>query len=204
MNAIKSLLAVSVLAAAGAANAASVATFDVTVSGTISGALSGTLNGTGTATLDDGGAYTQNAVIHSVIGPGLSDVNLDSTTIYSGTLTGNSLAWTTGTNLINSCTIVTPGQPLNTVTCAGAQPGVTKPSTVDQNPIVFGITSVGDVTTITGTSFDSVNNITQATTFTLTATSVPGAPAVPVPAAAWLFGSGLLGLAGTARRRRAA
>jgi hypothetical protein len=27
------------------------------------------------------------------------------------------------------------------------------------------------------------------------------APAVPVPAAAWLFGSGLLGLAGTARRR---
>ena len=34
---------------------------------------------------------------------------------------------------------------------------------------------------------------------TLTATT----PAVPVPAAAWLFGSGLLGLAGTARRRRA-
>jgi len=28
-------------------------------------------------------------------------------------------------------------------------------------------------------------------------------PTVPVPAAAWLFGSGLLGLAGTARRRRA-
>lgn len=30
------------------------------------------------------------------------------------------------------------------------------------------------------------------------------APAVPVPAAAWLFGSGLLGLAGTAHRRQAA
>lgn len=29
-------------------------------------------------------------------------------------------------------------------------------------------------------------------------------PAVPVPAAAWLFGSGLLGLAGTARRRKCA
>jgi hypothetical protein len=28
--------------------------------------------------------------------------------------------------------------------------------------------------------------------------------AVPVPAAAWLFGSGLLGLVGVARRRRAA
>lgn len=30
------------------------------------------------------------------------------------------------------------------------------------------------------------------------------APAVPVPATAWLFGSGLIGLAGTARRRKAA
>jgi hypothetical protein len=29
-----------------------------------------------------------------------------------------------------------------------------------------------------------------------------GSPEVPVPAAAWLFGSGLLGLAGVARRRR--
>lgn len=201
MKAIKTLLAVSVLAAAGAANAATIATFNVAVNGTISGALNGTLTGSGTATLDDTGVYNQHAVIHSVIGPGLSDVNLDSTSIYSGTLTGNSLAWTTGTTLINSCT-PNGSLPLNGVTCSGAQPGVTKPSTVNQNPIVFGITSVGDVTTITGTSFDSVNNITQATTFTLTATSVPAA--VPVPAAAWLFGSGLLGLAGTARRRRAA
>lgn len=38
----------------------------------------------------------------------------------------------------------------------------------------------------------------QDTTYTFSGT------AVPVPAAAWLFGSGLLGLAGAARRRRAA
>jgi hypothetical protein len=30
----------------------------------------------------------------------------------------------------------------------------------------------------------------------------PTAPAIPVPAAVWLFGSGLLGLVGIARRRR--
>jgi hypothetical protein len=205
MNAIKTLLAVSVLAAAGAANAATVATFDVAVNGVISGALNGTLTGRpgGSATLDSSGVYTQNVIIHSVIGPGLSDVDLNATTIYSGALTGNSLAWTTGTNVINLCSIVTPGQPLNSVTCNGTQQGTTLPSAVQQNPIVFGITSVGDVTILTGHSFDAVNNITQDTTFTLTATSVP-TPAVPVPAAAWLFGSGLLGLAGTARRRRAA
>jgi len=29
-------------------------------------------------------------------------------------------------------------------------------------------------------------------------------PAVPVPAAVWLFGSGLLGLVGVARRKKAA
>lgn len=33
-------------------------------------------------------------------------------------------------------------------------------------------------------------------------TLVPDTPQVPVPAAAWLFGSGLLGLAGAARKRR--
>ncbi len=41
--------------------------------------------------------------------------------------------------------------------------------------------------------------------YTLSMTGTIGAPsAVPVPAAVWLFGSGLLGLAGVARRRKAA
>jgi len=45
----------------------------------------------------------------------------------------------------------------------------------------------------------------QSPTWNGTGTITEGAPAaVPVPAAVWLFGSGLVGLAGIARRRKAA
>ena len=37
---------------------------------------------------------------------------------------------------------------------------------------------------------------------TLYVTDVPIAPAVPIPSAVWLFGSGLIGLAGFARRKK--
>jgi hypothetical protein len=43
--------------------------------------------------------------------------------------------------------------------------------------------------------FDTTNGVTSAQ-------FAGSTPAVPVPAAAWLFGSGLLGLAGIARRRK--
>jgi hypothetical protein len=38
-------------------------------------------------------------------------------------------------------------------------------------------------------------------TLTLWGSNGPGGPAVPLPAAAWLFGSGVIGLAGLARRK---
>jgi hypothetical protein len=42
----------------------------------------------------------------------------------------------------------------------------------------------------------------SGTAFRVGSLSVTGQPAVPVPAAAWLMGSGLVGLAGLARRRK--
>ena len=60
-------------------------------------------------------------------------------------------------------------------------------------------------TTLTGQTFDFINpniaggsNVSNNYQFYISTVSIS---AVPVPAAAWLFGSGLLGLAGVARRR---
>lgn len=51
----------------------------------------------------------------------------------------------------------------------------------------FGVNSAATGYTMSGVYYDNL--------------SLSGTPAVPVPAAAWLFGSGLLGLIGVARRR---
>ena len=52
----------------------------------------------------------------------------------------------------------------------------------------FGVNSAATDYTMSGVYYDNL--------------SLTGTPAVPVPAAAWLFGSGLLGLIGVARRRK--
>ncbi|NGZ94721.1 MAG: hypothetical protein CV089_01070 [Nitrospira sp. WS110] len=49
-----------------------------------------------------------------------------------------------------------------------------------------------------------IENAGASYTLTLWGSNAPGGPAVPIPAAAWLFGSGVIGLAGLARRKMAA
>ena len=199
MKAIKTLLAVSVLAAAGAttANAAVVATFTYTQNGNVSSSLaSGTVTGSGTATLDDSGVFsftgdTTTSLLFFGVQPANALVN--STTTMTGTLSGNSLAWTTATTVLNNCTALDSN---GTGICQQAP--TSTGFAADQNPVVFDLTA-GGTTVITTNAADSAN----LTTYTFT-TDGAATPSVPVPAAAWLFGSGLLGLAGTARRRRAA
>ena len=63
-------------------------------------------------------------------------------------------------------------------------------------PLVWDGTLDGDADGIPGTAMTAGPFAGFSPTFTLTA--------VPIPAAVWLFGSGLLGLVGVARRRRKA
>jgi hypothetical protein len=86
----------------------------------------------------------------------------------------------------------------------------------------YGITSVNDLATVgtaaalygftgNGTPTNGVESyilgsVTLSTSgvLTITGNSTTTPPAVPLPAAVWLFGSGLLGLVGVSRRRKAA
>lgn len=91
----------------------------------------------------------------------------------------------------------------NFLTIEGFQLDLTSLSIVGQSPAFLFLSGSG---TLSGNGFDPT-----AATWSLSAQTNPadGAPttysmtiaAVPVPAAVWLFGSGLLGLVGVARRR---
>ena len=203
MNAIKTLLAVSVLAAAGAANAAVIGTFDVVMSGGSSVASS---TGTGTAVLDDLGTMTltmnEEGTTPDAVDPETNepipnsglDFLTTATEIFNGGYAGGTFTSNnTGSIAVHDCHDVAGHPPA----CGYVTFSPPAPATPFDS--AFGsVTAAGGVLTQAFTS----NGVQTTNAYTLS--NFVAAPAVPVPAAAWLFGSGLLGLAGTARRRRAA
>ena len=146
--------------------------------------------------LTAGASYNINVIAGSIGGVSCFDFgNCDTTggsakvTDYSLTVTGTNTQdiWTTGTMTANA---------------AGANPA-------------FSLTGVpitgSDATGYTGELIAAGNIGTAWLFFADTQYSerydisivTAGAPPIPVPAAVWLFGSGLLGLVGVARRRKA-
>jgi hypothetical protein len=163
---------------------------------------------TGTATLDDSGTYTATSS-GSVNVSGFPSATILATETFLGTYGSGVFTPTSGSLNITSCS----GSP---TVCAGA----THPDPKPFNTGVGGSVSLASGGTLTGTAFmgaaGTVPSVTSHYSFTVGAfTPVStssggtssggtssGGSTVPLPPAAWLLGSGLLGLVGTARRRR--
>jgi hypothetical protein len=203
MKPSKSLLAasaaVSVLAAAGGANAAEVGTYSsVVITGSINGLLgstpvTGTYSGTGTAILDSAGTLIVTDFTTSSTTAG--GANTDTGTVaFAGTYAGTTFTATSGTFTTLTCGPATSSAcgflKLNTPTAfvAGSVSGA-----VVADP-------TGGVVSAETKQFGTV---TVLETYTFSGFT-PVVSTVPLPPAVWLLGSGLLGLVGTARRRRTA
>ena len=105
--------------------------------------------------------------------------------------TGSIFAWTPGT--ANTPTLTQTGVGLTPGQVAAGASGTWTGGT---------IVSSGNIGAAWG-SFDSTP-YTEKFNINVIGTAAPGAPAVPVPAAVWLFGTGLLGLVGVGRRKKRA
>lgn len=196
---LKALSAAIIMAMAGtAAHAATIASFNVGISGTLSGSHSatGNVSGSGTATLNDAGVLTismqSNYSVTTKIKGNFSTLSFatNSTDAITGTFNGvDTLSGNSGSSTISSCTdnsgTICSGITLNS--------GNTFSSITD--PVVFNLAARG---TTAITISDQIGSASQkynvAQTYTLTT--------VPVPATGWLFGSGLIGMAVVARKRR--
>jgi hypothetical protein len=186
-------LAFCFLGAQGAAHAAVIANFNVDEVDSFSFAKSINVQsasgaGSGTATLDDSGLVTMHLTNTSAI---YESVNISRlyTSVADTKFYGS---WSEGIFTPNS------GQP-NWTSCAelpGSSGGCFL-AAGSSGAAFFG--SVGGALAISGgtlvSSLSQIGGETLHSTYTFT-------PAVPIPTTAWLFGSGLIGLAGATRKRK--
>lgn len=220
MKHLKTVLALSAaLAGIGSANAATY-TYDVGMEGAITGIAAGWLSSTdstpgtdpssgapgsfpliGTAIYDDvAGTLDMTysyATFVSLPASAFGDYTVTSALNYTGTPGAGTFTTTGGTGVNVSCVngsiVCSAGLNLGVPFALTATPASGNGGGLFEQPFnVAGGTN-------TWTSYQYNHFLKSAYTMSFT----PTAP-VPVPAAAWLFGSGLLGLAGAARRRRSA
>jgi hypothetical protein len=115
--------------------------------------------------------------------------------------TGISLKWSAGNSTTNiwGAALGNAGGSTNLYNQGPDQSGIALGQTVS----LYGLTGNGG--TGQDQSFDLGDNLTLSANGTLTVSSgsITPPPTVPLPAAVWLFGSGLLGLLGVGRRRAA-
>ncbi len=183
----------AVLGSAGAAQAATVGTDSVNLVAisTSGGSQVSSHSGPGTGTLDDSGSYIATFVNSPGTIIGKSGAKLSETDTFTGTYSGGVFTPTGGNDNVTACT----GSPF-------CSQGVGQHSF---SQVGGSLTSAGGTLTA-GYSTTTASGTVANSTFTYTAGAFSGGtppPTVPLPPAVWLLGSGLLGLVGTARRRKA-
>ena len=156
----------------------------VSLSGT-GGIFDGTGIGTGSGQFDtDGSLAVASSVLTNIPALGPPGV-IESSTVYLGSISGSTWTYSgTSQTTFASCT----GNP---TLCSNVTVGTGAPSTGNASFTL-------DI--LTGGAWLTSSTVGFLTTLTVDHTLVS---AVPVPAAAWLFGSALLGLAGVSRKRKA-
>ena len=202
----KSVLAAALLLATGAASAAPITTLEITGGDFAMAGAGGTLNPAAFASMSVDGAtfdgsaptatgseasYAPTSIVTFAFGffgpvatyTAASDGVNGGFTPVTGDLTGSDL-----TLDLNSWTAYWNGTSFN----QGAS-GVT--ATVDAT----GNFTASWTALVVGGAFNG-----QIGSWTITGTTDAPTTVIPVPAAVWLFGSGLIGLAGVARRKKAA
>lgn len=190
MKTARYLLTVTALVGAAAANAATVASFNITLENNYAlGPYSSSGDGDGTAVLDGSGVLTVQTTEHDLVyALGLADPVFDlvivKTNTYNGTFDGITFTPTSGLLTNVSCF-----DNFTQAACAGLVPL----DSVYPFLTVSGQISISQGGVLKG-SFPTVDNGINYLTTTFT-------PTVPVPAAAWLFGSALLGLTGAVHRK---
>jgi len=195
----------ALILAAATAGTANAATWDVSMAGVVNiAAAGGNVDFNYTGTWDDTtgvGTFNGHIVPENIAG------------VFLNTVQGFTMSTTTGKGSLAQASSCVDNSGGNGAPCQGFVPAAkgtlyNGPASGDVHtaPVATAFTPTdGANLTWTLRTIESVDPDSGAVTFAYNpfAVTLTAPSAVPVPAAAWLFGSGLLGLAGISRKRNA-